>query len=127
MSISYKVIQRPQPGVAGGGEKKYYAAAVTNGERDINQLTTFIEKISTVSGADIRAVLYALVDAVTTELSEGRIVRMGDLGYFRVSLSSKGLDTEEEVTSAAIKDARIIFTPGPRIKTMLETLKYEKA
>jgi hypothetical protein len=35
MSIKYKAIQRAQPGVPGGGEKKYYAIPVLNGEYDI--------------------------------------------------------------------------------------------
>ncbi|MDR1222910.1 MAG: hypothetical protein LBL07_08555, partial [Tannerella sp.] len=62
MAIKIKAVQRGQPGVAGGGEKKFYAFPVMNGEWNIDRLTKLIEKICTVSGADIRAVLYALVD-----------------------------------------------------------------
>jgi hypothetical protein len=29
MPVSFNVIQRPQPGVAGGGVKKFYAVAVS--------------------------------------------------------------------------------------------------
>ena len=64
MSVKYKVIERGQPGVPGGGTKKFYAAAVLSGEKTLAGLTRDIEKISTVSGADIRAVLYALVDVI---------------------------------------------------------------
>jgi hypothetical protein len=56
MPIKFKVIAKGQPGVAGGGEKKYYAGPVMNGELDLNGLTRSIEKICMVSGADIRAV-----------------------------------------------------------------------
>jgi hypothetical protein len=62
MAIKFKTIQRGQPGVAGGGVKKYYAIPVMDGELNLDGLTKAIEKICTVSGADIRAVLYALVD-----------------------------------------------------------------
>lgn len=51
-----------------------------DGELDIDSLTKAIEKICTVSGADIRAVLYALVDVYLDELEKGGIIRMGDLG-----------------------------------------------
>ncbi|MGV4533598.1 HU family DNA-binding protein, partial [Ornithobacterium rhinotracheale] len=60
MPIKYKVIERGEPGVKGGGAKKYYASPNMSGELSLEGLTKAIEKISTVSGADIRAVLYAL-------------------------------------------------------------------
>ncbi|AZZ58591.1 DsbA family protein [Riemerella anatipestifer] len=126
MPIKYKVIQKGQPGVAGGGEKKYYASANVVSEKTLAGLTKDIEKISTVSGADIRAVLYALVDVMQSSPAEGQIIRLGELGSMRVSISSEGKAKEEEVTSAAIKNAKVIFTPGSDLKKMLATLSYEK-
>ncbi|MDY3316277.1 HU family DNA-binding protein [Riemerella anatipestifer] len=126
MPIKYKVIQKGQPGVAGGGEKKYYASANVVSEKTLAGLTRDIEKISTVSGADIRAVLYALVDVMQSSLAEGQIIRLGELGSMRVSISSEGKAKEEEVTSAAIKNAKVVFTPGSDLKKMLATLSYEK-
>lgn len=78
--MKFKAIQKAQPGVSGGGDKKYYANPVYTGEITLDQLTEKIEKISTVSGADIRAVLYALVDVIPSELANSQIVRVGDLG-----------------------------------------------
>lgn len=126
MSIKYRVIERGEPGVAGGGTKKFYANTVTQGELDIEELTERIEKISTVSGADIRAVLYALVDVIPTELDQGRIVRLGDVGSMRVSISSRGETTAEEVSSASIRGGKIIFSPGRKLKRMLNNLEYSK-
>ena len=57
MPIKFKVVQRGEPGIAGGGIKKYYASPNMSGEKTLDNLTRDIEKISTVSGADIRAVL----------------------------------------------------------------------
>ncbi len=126
MAIKYKVIERGEPGVAGGGTKKFYASANVTGEKSLAGLTRDIEKISTVSGADIRAVLYALVDTMTGSLAEGQVVRLGELGSLRVSISSEGKEKEKEVTPATIKQARVVFTPGKAIKDMLETVTYEK-
>ena len=86
----------------------------------------FGEKISTVSGADIRAVLYAMVDVSTVALAEGQVVRLGELGNLQVNISSKGEDTAEDVKSASIKGSKIIFTPAQAIRDMLSTLTYEK-
>lgn len=126
MSIKYKVIQKGQPGVAGGGDKKFYASANITGERSLAALTKDIEKISTVSGADIRAVLYGLVDVMQSALANGEAVRLGELGSLRVSISSEGKASEKEVTAASIKNAKVIFTPGKQLKNMLETLEYQK-
>lgn len=126
MPVKFNVIQRSQPGVTGGGEKKYYASAKMTDEYNLEQLTEAIEKRSTVGGADIRAVLYALVDIAPEVLAQSNILRLGDLGSLRISVSSKGVKTEEELTAAAIKSARVIFTPGTLLKKALKTLTFQK-
>jgi len=127
MSIKFKVIERGQPGVVGGGTKKFYAIPVMNGEFDLKGLTTAIEKNCTVSGADIRAVLYALVDVSIDRLAQGTIVRLGDLGSLRVSFSAQGQAAADGVNAATIKGASVIFTPGTRIKETLTSAKFQKA
>ena len=126
MAIKFKVIERGQPGVPGGGEKKYYASTQANGELTLAGLTRTIEKSSTVSGADSRAVLYAMVDAMRDALENGQIVRMGELGSLRVSLKSNGEQTAEEVKTSSIKDAKVNFRPGNAIKEVLSKLTYTK-
>jgi len=126
MPIKIKPVKRGQPGVAGGGEQKFYASAVMDGELTLEGLTKAIEKICTVSGADIRAVLYALVDVAIDSLADGTIVRLGDLGSLRISISSEGKATAAEITSSSVKGASVIFTPGSRIKETLNTVKFKK-
>lgn len=126
MSVSFNVIERGEPGVEGGGTKKYYASAQSTGSAGIEELTNRIEKISTVSGADIRAVLYGIIDTVPEMLSDGNIVNIGDLGSFRISISSEPSDTPEEVNSSNIKKAKILFRPGKKFKQMLNNLSYSK-
>ena len=126
MPIKFKVIERGQPGVAGGGTKKFYASPIMDGEMTLDDMTKAIERACTVNGADIRAVLYALVDISVDNLSSGTIIRLGDLGSLRISLSSEGKDKADDVSASAIKGTNVIFTPGPRIKDMLNTVKYQK-
>lgn len=125
--IKINVIEKGQPGVAGGGEKKFYASPVMNGELTLAGLTKTIEKISTVSGADIRAVLYGMVDVITDSLADGKIIRLGELGSLRVSISSEGKATAEEVNAGCVKNSKIIFSPGIDIKKVLDDLEFEKA
>ena len=126
MPVKFKVISSGEPGVAGGGQKKYYASAVADGEMTLEDITKSIEKRCTVNGADIRAVIYAMVDVSIDALSDGTIVRLGELGSLRVSLSCEGRDKAEDVVSSSIRGSSVIFNPGPRIKTMLTVMKYQK-
>ena len=127
MAIQIKTIGRTQPGVKGGGVTKYYALPVHGREISLDGLTKSIEKTSTVNGADIRAVLYAMVEEAVLGLSEGRILRLGDLGSLRITLSSEGKSKPEEVSAATVKKAGVIFPPGPKLQEMLKNAKYVKA
>ena len=44
--MNFRSIQRNQPGVAGGGDKKHYAGIAINGEVNIDDLVVEIEKFS---------------------------------------------------------------------------------
>ena len=126
MSIQFSVIQRGEPGVVGGGAKKYYAASQSSGELTLAGLSKRIEQMCTVNGADIRAVVYAMVEVMKLEMADGKIVRLGELGSLRVNISSEGVENEEDVKAGIIRNAKVIFTPGKDLKNMLETLTYEK-
>ena len=127
MSITFKVIERGEPGVAGGGQKKFYATQVSNGQSDIDDLTRGIERACTVNGADIRAVLYSFVETLMEDLSSGKIVKLGEMGSFRVSIGSEGKEISDEVNAGSIKNAKIVFSPGKKLKKLLQSLEYKKA
>lgn len=126
MPVQFKRIQKAEPGVPGGGTKKWYASTVLNGESTLRDLIRSVEKISSMSGGDVLGVVYTLVDVIIDDLSDGRIVRLGELGDFRISISSEGHDIQEEVTATSIRGARINFRPGERLNEMLKTLSYER-
>jgi predicted histone-like DNA-binding protein len=126
MSIQIKSVERGQPGVVGGGVKKFYAIPVHGREITLEHLTKTIEKTSTVNGADIRAVLYAMVEEAVLGLEEGRIIRLGDLGSLRITLSSEGKNLAEEVIPTSVKKAGVIFTPGSKLQEMLNNAKFTK-
>lgn len=125
MAIKYKVIGKKNPRQP-GDPVKFYAHTSLDGEVDLLELCKEIEKISTVSEADIMAVLSSLVSVVPDKLASGRIVRIGDLGDFRPSVSSEGHATEAEVSSASIKKNKILFRPGKRIRKVMKVADYKK-
>lgn len=127
MSIKYNVVAKPQPGIAGGGTKKWYASVKADGEVTIDELTKAIEKFSALSEADIRGVIIALENVIVDELANGKIIRLDKLGSFYPSLSSNGAATEKEFNSSLIKGAKVNYRPGKRINDALKAASFTKA
>lgn len=126
MSIQYKLYKKPEPGVAGGGKKKWYANAFLNQEVSIDDLVAKIEKFSAFSEADIRGVLIAMENVVKEEVCNGNIVRLDVLGSFYPSISSEGVENEEDFTAANVKNIKIIYRPGKRITKALSLVNLKK-
>lgn len=125
MSISFKANPKvnPQEPTA---PPRFYATAVHKGQVHIDELSELIADKSTVSRADTYAVIISMLEQIMQDLAAGRSVVLGKLGKFSISLNSEGADTAEELTSAHIKKAKIIYRPGSELKDMLSTLKYNK-
>ena len=81
-------------------ETKYYAQIAPTTPLMLPQIVKLIEKRSTVSSSDIKAVLDALQFEIIHALQTGNSVRLGDLGSFHLTISSKGTTTEEEAKKA---------------------------
>ena len=126
MSIKFKTLERGEPGVVGGGTKKWYATTVNDQRSNLKELTIDIERISTVNRADILAVLSSLVQLIPEKLANSTIVELGDLGTFRTNIKSTGVLKEEDVSSNNIIGNKVIFSPGQDIKDALKTVTYQK-
>ena len=64
------------------------------------------------SRADIAAILYLTVDCMREQLLEGKKIRLGDLGDFSVSLSSKGVEDPNAFNAQNITGVKVIWEPG---------------
>lgn len=126
MAIKYRPLERVNPQDI-TAPKKYYAAVVANGSVDFETLAEQISEQCTVTETDCLAVLNVLEQNIVRELKQGRIVRLGRLGNFQVSLSSLGFDSAEEVTPLGITNTRIIFRPAKKLRTLLKNLSFSKA
>ncbi len=93
MSIQFKAIEKGQPGADGGGEKKFYATVVTQGETSTDELIEKMKDHCALHKADIIRMMIALQSAIQEELVNGKIVRLDWLGSFYPSISSEGKDT----------------------------------
>ena len=125
MAVKFKAVQRRNPQDLLAPEK-YYAAAIADGEVDLETLTELIADQCTVTEADCYAVLISLEKNIIRELALGRIVKLGKLGNFQMGLSSEGMATEAEVTANSITKNRILFRPGRRMRKLLVDATYRK-
>jgi predicted histone-like DNA-binding protein len=126
MSILYKAIGRTQPGVAGGGQIKYYAGIKREREVTLREMVKEISSRSTVTTADAMAVIENFLELVPKFLRNGRTVNLGQLGSFRVNISSKGYDTPDEVGNYSIKRNKISFLPSAEMRENMGTVRYTK-
>ena len=74
-------------------KKKFYPQIAPSTPVTLPQIVKRIEKRSTVSSADVKAVLDALQTEVIDALESGNTVRLGDLGSFRLTIKSEGVAT----------------------------------
>lgn len=126
MPIKFNVIERHQPGVKGGGTKKWYANASTDGELGIDDLVKQIEKFSALSEADIKGVIVALENVIQEALSNSKIVRLYKLGSLYPTLSSGSADTEKDFHSGLIKSVSVNYRAGNRILDAMKAAGFEK-
>ena len=94
------------------GELKLYPQIAPTTPVLRHELINEIEKSTVLASADIKACLDALEQKIVDHLVQGQTVRLGDLGSFRPTLTSKGKDEPEQVKASDIKSVRVRFTRG---------------
>ncbi|MDR2919977.1 MAG: HU family DNA-binding protein [Tannerella sp.] len=124
--MKYKKIQKlnPQDLTA---LAKYYASPVNSGKVTLDDLANRIARSSSLTRGDILNVLSNFLDELPEYLKDGKSVQLGDFGTVRLSFSSQGVDTEEEVNASLIKGVRVIFTPNVKLKDELNRTSFEEA
>ena len=124
--VAYSLAERRDMKNFESGNKLFYAQAQSRGVMDLREIADRIQVESTVTRADVQAVLTALCGVVCDGLKNGEIVRLGDLGSLQITLSSEGTKEAKDFTSSNIKKARIRFRPGTDLEEILPNLSYKQ-
>lgn len=125
-TVNYSVVARKNPNDMESGTVKYYATAQAKGTISINEIAERISHATTVTRADCLAILAALEDQMSDSLQSGEIVKLGDVGTFRISIGSNGSETEDTFNVSMIKKAKIVYTPSTNLKTKIGSLNFTK-
>ena len=92
----------------------------------MERLCSMISERSTVSSADVKAVLDSLIYVMKLELSDSKIVKLGEFGNFRVTFGSDGTVTEKEFNATKIRRPKYTFVPGKALREQAKVLTFEK-
>ena len=76
------------------------------------------------SRADISAILYLAVDCMREQLLEGKKIRLGDLGDFSVSISSKGAETADKFSAQNITGVNVVWDCGQEFKNLIADAEF---
>ena len=125
MAIKIKAVQRKNPQKP-TEPAKWYPQAIGDRETNLNDLAAYASAVSTVSKGDILAVLETVLTKVTQDLSEGKIVRVGEHFTLQMGLTGVPSDKEEDVTGIKVKSAHILFRPGKMLASMVKLATFRK-
>lgn len=123
--IKFKLVNKVNPQDI-AAVQKFYPVKQAQETLEIRDLAKRISRESTISMMDTVAVLEGFLQVIPNELTMGRIVKLGDFGTFRTTLSGEGVADETEFTSANIKKLNIRFRPAREFVNLLAGVKFSK-
>ncbi len=108
--------------------QKFYPVKKTQEAFVMRDLAKRISNESTISMMDTMAVLEAFLQIIPNELLRGNIVKLGDFGTFRTTLSGVGVTTEDEFNAAThITNLNVRFRPAKEFNKLLLGVQYSRA
>ncbi|MBO5155823.1 MAG: HU family DNA-binding protein [Prevotella sp.] len=110
--IDYEIKSRVQSVGERKGQTVYYAQPKTNQKMSHKAVVDHIVRETSLSAGDVSNALISLSNVVCEALKLGMSVDLAELGSLRLSVTSKMMDTPEEVTvQKALNTPKIVFNP----------------
>lgn len=127
MAINYSLVKLASKFGDKAGVPKFYARAQMNESISLKKFAKLIAMQTTVSYADVTAVLISLQENMVIELQRGNQIDFGELGKFRLQLTSEGAATAAEFKSDInIKGVNIQFIPGSDLANIFVGMEFEQ-
>ena len=124
-SMKYSVVKRANP-LDKDTAPLYYAQPVWGNEISLRTIAQQISKYSTLTLADVSAVLASFIEMLPMWLKEGHSIRLGDFGILRLTFRSDGKKKEEDVTGNSINHVRVVLRGSSEFKNEFNDLHFEK-
>lgn len=94
--------------------KMWYPRSIITGSASTKQIARHIARGTSLTEADITAVLVALPSAMSFYMSAGQSVKLAGIGsfYYTADTAGQGVATAEDVSPSQIKGIHVRFTPA---------------
>jgi predicted histone-like DNA-binding protein len=123
--MKYKLVARKNPQDR-EEPPKWYAAPINDGKVRQQDIAADIVNLSSLARGDVGNVINSVIDTVPKYLVMGKSVSLGELGTFRVSFSSEGVEDSKDFTVDKISGIRVVFIPSPELRKKLDNIHFEK-
>ena len=131
--INYSIcIMSAKPGIkkadisAETGGTKAYGSAQANAKLTYDQFVQHMADHNTpFSKGTISGVITDMIRCLREQLLAGNIVSLGELGSFRVELSTKGADSTEEFGVANIKAVNPVIYWGKALRKLRDEAEFQ--
>lgn len=123
--VNISIVGRPNPQEK-NTPPRYYATPQVSDNVSMAEFCRHIASNGSVySRADVQSVLSQAVDCLREMLLDGKQVSLGDLGSFRIGLSSKGTVTPEDFNPLHhIKSVHVNWKPGIYFCDLLGSVEW---
>ena len=106
--------------------KKFYLIEKSVGHIDRDYLIKDMVRNTSLTEMEAATGIDYLFSAIPRFLELGFTVQLGRLGYFKISIRSRGSDTAAEATPDKITGIRLHFYPGVDIREDVNRFSVEK-
>jgi predicted histone-like DNA-binding protein len=123
--MKYKLVERRNPQNP-QATPKLYATPVNDGKITQKEIAADIVELSSLARGDVSNVIESLLDTVPKYLLMGKSVKLGELGTFRISFSSEGVDDATAFDTRLISGVRVLFTASTELREAIGKVRFEK-
>ncbi|MDR1340382.1 MAG: HU family DNA-binding protein [Prevotellaceae bacterium] len=123
--MKYRLIKRKNP-QDWQSPAKWFATPVNDGKVTQQDVSADIVNLSSLARGDVGNVINSVIDTVPKYLVMGKSVNLGELGTFRVSFTSAGVEDPKDFNVDKISGVRVVFTPSTELRKKLDGIRFEK-
>ena len=122
--IKYKLKEQVNP-MDITAPNKYVPVKLKQETLTLRDFAKRISRESTVSSMDAMAVLEGLLQIIPDEILNGKIIKLGDFGTFRSTISAVAVDAPEDFTTTKIKSLNVRFRPAKEFQKQITNIDYQ--
>ncbi len=123
MALFYNRAQRRNPQDP-EGPQKWYPVLRSTGMIKQSELAKLLADETTLNPKEAEMAIYQLFKVIVRVLFTGATVPLGDMGSFRLTISTTGADTEAEATADKVKQVNLRFMPSKDLKHELSKAEF---